>query len=121
MSEIDDLAEELGINNDDAIESETEQPSVEITSAKQLEASNKLIEKCRGIYQVGRENDLAWRWMIGAEVDEAYANEDLYESSILKRMSEALDIAVSDLSRFRKFHLSFDKEKIIERAQVGYT
>lgn len=120
MSEIDDLAAELGIDDDANTETESVVPD-EVTSARQLKASDELINKCKDIYQVGRENDLAWRWMIGAEVDEAYANEDLYEESILKRMSEELDIAISDLSRFRKFFAAFDKEKIVERAQVGYT
>lgn len=123
MSDIDDLAAELGVE-EDIQESETiekEASDISVITAKQVVASDKLIETCVNIYKVGRENDLAWRWMIGAEVDESYANEDLYEESILKRMSEELDIAVSDLSRFRKFHVSFDKEMVIERAQVGYT
>lgn len=120
MNDIDDLAAELGIDDNDTNESEAIQPS-EITSAAQLKAGDDLIKKCKDIYQIGRENDLAWRWMIGNEVDDAYENEEKYEESILKRMSEELDIAISDLSRFRKFYQSFDKEKIIERAKVGYT
>jgi len=117
--EIDDLIGELGLNESE--ENVKEVSPNEITTNDQVEASNKLISECQNIYQKGRENDLAWRWMIGQKINDAYDNEEKYEESILKRASNELDIAISDLSRFRKFYLSFNKDKVIERAQVGYT
>lgn len=120
---IEDLINELGLKDepDKQIQENDVKEVSDIDSADQLQASEKLINNCKNIYQKGRENDLAWRWMIGQQINDAYENEEKYESSILKKASEELDIAISDLSRFRKFYLSFDKEKIIDRAQVGYT
>lgn len=122
-NEIEDLITELGLEKDE--ENQKDNADIkevsDIDSSVQLQASEKLINTCKDIYQKGRENDLAWRWMIGQQINDAYDNEEKYESSILKRASDELDISISDLSRFRKFYLSFNKELIIERAQVGYT
>lgn len=119
MSDLDELAEGLGV---DVSEQEEEAKSpIAVDTAKQIENSDKLVSECKEIYKQARENDLTWRWDIGQRVDEAYANEDSYEKSVLKRLSEELDIAVSDLSRFRKFFNSFDKDMLLERAQVGYS
>jgi len=123
-NEIDTLIGELGLDEEDSKSDSEDIRAVspnEVVTSNQVEASNQLISECRDIYQKGRENDLAWRWMIGQKINDAYDNETKYEESILKRTSNELDIAISDLSRFRKFYLSFDKDKIIERAQVGYT
>lgn len=120
--EVEDLIKDLGLEEQDVDNDEPEESVVvHVDKAAQIAASDDLIAKCKEIYQVGRENDLAWRWMIGQEVNNAYEDETKYEEGVLKRTSNELDIAISDLSRFRKFYLSFDKEKVIDRAQVGYT
>lgn len=124
--EVEDLISNLGLDQED-VESAEADPDVkevttsDTTSAEQLASSDNLVVRCKDIYQKGRENDLAWRWMIGQEVQDTEDNDEKYEGGILKRLSEELDIAISDLSRFRKFFLSFDKDMIIERAKVGYT
>jgi len=120
MSEIEELAEELGID----VDAEKDEKVVAISdmdTAEQLENSDVLVTECKEIYKQGRENDLVWRWAIGEKVDSAYEDEKKYEKGILKRLSEELDISVSDLSRFKKFYISFDKDTLIDRASVGYT
>lgn len=117
MSDLQELAEDFGID----VEKEVNPSTVIIDTSIQIQNSKKLIEDCKIIYKIGRENDLTWRWLIGEKVEKAYANENEYEKSVLKILSEELDISISDLSRFRKFHLAFDKEMLINRASVGYT
>lgn len=118
MSDLQELAEDLGIDTDET--KEVAESAIIVDSATQIENSNKLIEECKKIYKRGRENDLIWRWLIGEKVENAYSNENEYEKGVLKKLSEELDIAISDLSRFRKFHSSFDQEMLIDRASVGY-
>lgn len=120
MSDIKELADELGVDlskNDN----EVPEDKIEVITAEQYENSEKLIQECKEIYKKGRENDLVWRWEIGQKVDAAYADENKFQKGTLKRLSDELDISVSDLSRFKKFYLSFNKEMLIERASVGYT
>lgn len=120
MSEIDELANELGIDTEE--EDTSKEVSVaDMDTAEQIGNSDKLVTECKEIYKQGRENDLVWRWAIGQKVDQAYEDENRYEKGILKRLSEELDIAISDLSRFKKFFVSFDKDTLIDRAAVGYT
>lgn len=118
MNDTENLAKNLGINQDNH---ETVTEISEINTKEQLKAGEKLINKCKKIYQQGQENDLIWRWLIGKEVKNAYENTNIYEKGILKKISEELNIAISDLSRFHKFHLAFNKDLLTDRAKVGYT
>lgn len=122
MSDIDELAEDLGVDQGDT---QTEQAKMaeisEVNTQEQIVASEKLINRCKKIYQRGRENDLVWRWLIGKEVKDAYEHAEKYEEGILKKLSTELFMAISDLSRFHKFFKSFDKDMLVKRAEVGYT
>jgi len=125
--DLDDLIEELGTDEktSDNDENQEQQEVINtddtiVDTKDQLDNSNKLVDECKAIYKQARENDLIWRYLIGEQVNDAYANENKYETSILKRLSEELDIAVSDLSRFRKFYNTFQKDTLIEYAQKGY-
>lgn len=94
----------------------------EVDTSAQITASNELINTCKQIYSTARKNDLIWRWMLGKHIDNMYANQSLYESGILKRVSEELDISISDLSRFRKFYNEFGDNKAIDHAvEKGYS
>ena len=92
-----------------------------IDTKVQLTESDIFINECRSIYERGIENDLVWRWKLGEQINKTYAEADKFESSILKRLSETLDIAVSDLSRFRKFYNNFTVDKVTESANRGFT
>lgn len=120
-NEIEDLADQLGVDIDESSDNNTELTAVEVDTQQQITASNELIQECKSLYKSARENDLTWRWDLGNKVNDAYENDKKYENSILKRLSEELDISTSDLSRFRKFYKSFDKNMLIERASVGYS
>lgn len=125
MNEINELADNLGVSEDSQETTELFNDEVkevtEVNDKDQLEAGERLIKKCKKIYQKGRENDLIWRWLIGQEVKDAYDHTSKYESGILKKLSEELFMSISDLSRFHKFYNSFNKEMLLERAEVGYT
>lgn len=104
---IKDLEEELGLDNE--------------TEASTVDASVEFVEECREIYERGRKTDVEWRWQLGSKVEDAYLNKDKYESGILKTLSEEIGLAVSDLSRFRKFHNTFDIKLVKKQASKGYT
>lgn len=92
-----------------------------IDTQVQLTESDIFINDCKSIYERGIENDLVWRWKLGEQINKTYADAVKYESSILKRLSETLDIAVSDLSRFRKFYNNFTVDKVVESANRGFS
>jgi hypothetical protein len=119
---IEELANDLGIDiNEEDDNSTTNVEVSNIDTKEQIEASTTLVEECKIIYKKARENDLSWRWNIGQKVNDAYANESNYEKGVLKRLSEELDISISDLSRFKKLYNSFTIDLLINRADVGYT
>jgi hypothetical protein len=105
---INDLEEELGLED-------------EVADTSVVEASVEFVETCRDIYEQGRTNDVEWRWQLGAKVQDAYFNKDKYEKGILKTLEEEIGLAVSDLSRFRKFHNTFDLKVVKKQAAKGYT
>jgi hypothetical protein len=104
---IKDLEEELGLENE--------------TEASTVDASVEFVEECKEIYEHGRKTDVEWRWQLGSKVEDAFLNEDKYEKGILKTLSEEIGLAVSDLSRFRKFHNTFDIKLVKKQAAKGYT
>jgi hypothetical protein len=112
-----ELADQVGIN----IEEDNTEPIVITDESKISEESIKIIERCKEIYKSGRTNDVEWRWMLGEYVNNVSENEDKYESSILKVLSDELGISPSDLSRFRKFYKSFNIEYVKEQASKGLT
>ena len=121
MSEIDDLAKDLGIDTEDLNEDSREVEVSNVDTQLQIEASEELISSCRELYKAARQNDLIWRWELGKRIDETYENKEKYEEGVLKKLSRELDIGISDLSRFRKFYKSFNKEMLEERVAVGYS
>lgn len=101
---------------------DTEGKDLTVDTSTQISESDILVEQCKQLYNTARKNDLSWRWLFGKLVEETYANKDKYESGILKRMSEETDIAISDLSRFRKFFNEFADVKLIDNAaEKGYS
>ena len=117
---IEELAKEVGVDVSD-ISSDNSTQSESKPKSDHIDDSVNLIQSCKSIYEEARKNDVEWRWNIGNRIDNAYEHPDDYEQGILKTLSEELEIAISDLSRFRKFFRTFDIEKVREQASKGYT
>ncbi len=83
--------------------------------------NNPIVKECHEIYKNGRTNDVEWRWHLGEKVDGVYTNNPDQNEGVLKTISFVLDIATSDLSRFRKFYKSFKLELIKEKIELGYS
>lgn len=84
------------------------------------EESIKIVNACKEIYTHGRTNDVEWRWHLGKNIELAQ-DKKKYGTRILKTISEELDIAVCDLSRFHKFHKTFTIDQVKQQASKGYT
>ena len=83
--------------------------------------NNPVVKECHAIYKNGRSNDVEWRWHLGEKIDSVYTDTSEKNEGILKAISFVLDIATSDLSRFRKFYKSFKLETIKEKIELGYS
>jgi hypothetical protein len=88
---------------------------------KDDEIDNSIVLECKEIYKLGRTNDVEWRWYLGQKVDTVYTNNPNVDNGILKTISAALDIATSDISRFRKFYKSFKLEDIRQKIEKGFS
>jgi hypothetical protein len=95
-------------------------PSVDSKVA--IHESDDIILLCKSICYNGKKTDLAWRWELGKLINEMSVNTIKYEKGILTRLSEEIDISISELSRYRKFFNEFSDMKAIESAaNRGYS
>jgi hypothetical protein len=110
---IEDLEQQ--INGESSSEKAKDKP------VEKLKNDDPIVKECHEIYKRGRGNDVEWRWYLGEKIDGIYSDASEKIEGILKTISTVLDIATSDLSRFRKFYKSFKFEDVQKKIEQGYS